>query len=191
MRPLLAFALAGSLIAAAAGAAHADTVLAAKGTKIYAVMQQRLSSKTGHDGDQFTLIVKDGFFHKNAPGLAGSVIEGHIENDIPASPLHKAHLTIVLDDIKLPGGATDPLPAKLVSLKTFEPHTHHLRDAGLIVGGAVAGHMVGSHNGMHHGGLAGAAAGFALASALKSDIVVKPNTQVQLKLTGDLLASNQ
>jgi hypothetical protein len=97
-------------------------------------------------------------------------------------------MTIVLDDLKLNNGTTISLPAKLESLKTFEPHTHHIRDAGFIIGGAMVGHMM-SH-GMHHGGFAGAAAGFALASALKSDIIVKSGTQVTLKLTNDLVAGN-
>jgi hypothetical protein len=163
--------------------ATAQTVILKKGTQIDGTLQQTLSSKTSHTGDTFTLTEKDTFFHKNAP-ISGATIDGHVENVSPAGPTHKATMTIVFDDIKLPDGTTAAFPASLKSLSTFEPHTHHIRDLGLIVGGAMAGHMVAKS---HHGGLAGAAAGFALASSLKSDIVVKSGTLVKLKLTHDLI----
>ncbi len=169
-------------MAVAPGPIFAQTVLAKKGWIVDGVLQQTLNSKSNHDGDTFTLAEKDTFFHHNPP-LKGAVVEGHLENVTPASATHKATMSIIFDDIKLPDGSTLPIHAKVDSIKEFEPKTHHLRDAALIVGGAVAGHMVAKQ---HHGGLAGAAAGFALASTLKSDINVKQGTLVQLKLLNEL-----
>lgn len=154
-----------------------------KGTEIDGVLMQTLSSKTNHDGDKFTLSPKDGFWHKNPPQLKGSTIEGHLENVTAAGPTHKATMTVIVDDVRLADGHTVPLPVKLVSFTVFEPQTHHIRDAGIIVGAAVAGHMMA---GKSHGGLAGAAAGVALVSTLKSDITAKAGTVVKLKLTENL-----
>ncbi len=163
-------------------ALHAQTVVAKQGTIVNASLGQSLSSKTSQNGDKFTLSEKDTFFHHDA-ALQGVVIDGHVENVSPASARHKASMSMIFDDAQLPGGKTVPFNAQLVSLKAIEPHTHHVRDVGLIVGGAVVGHMFAKQ---HHGGLAGGAAGFALASSLKSDINVKTGTVVKLKLTSDL-----
>jgi hypothetical protein len=92
-------------------------------------------------------------------------------------------MTVIVDNVRLADGHTVPLPVKLVSFTVFEPQTHHIRDAGIIVGAAVAGHMMA---GKSHGGLAGAAAGVALVSTLKSDITAKAGTVVKLKLTDNL-----
>ena len=154
-----------------------------KGTEIDGVLMQTLSSKTNHNGDKFTLSPKDGFWHKNPPQLKGGTIEGHLENVTPAGPTHKATMTVIVDDVRLAGGQVLPLPVKLVSFTVFEPQTHHIRDAGIIIGGYVAGHMAAGKN---HGGLAGAAAGVALVSTLKSDITAKAGTVVKLKLTENL-----
>ncbi len=183
------FASAGllGLLIAVSMPAPAQTVLAKRGTDVSGALQQTLNSKKSHDGDTFTINQKDTFFHKN-PALHGGVIEGHVENVTPASPTHKATMTLVFDDVKLPDGSTVPYVAKLTSISVFEPKTHHIRDAGLVVGGAVAGHMLASKRGIKHGGLAGAGAGFALASSLKSDINVKRGTIVKMKLTDDLVA---
>ncbi len=166
----------------ATSAATAATVK--KGTEIDGVLQQALSSKTNHNGDKFSLTLHDGFWHKNPPALKGTTLVGHLENVTPAGPTHKATMTVIADGFMTPGGALLPIHAKLISLSVFEPHTHTIRDAGIIFGAAVAGHMVAGKN---HGGLAGAAAGVALVSTLKSDIVVKQGTLVKLKLTEDLL----
>jgi hypothetical protein len=181
MVPGLFLVLAGTF--AVSIPATADSALVTKGTQVDAVLNQTLNSKTSHNGDTFTLTEKDTFFHKN-PAISGATIDGHLENVTPAGPTHKATMTVVFDDIKLQNGTTLAFPATLKSLSTFEPHTHHIRDLGLIVGGAVAGHMMAK---THHGGLAGAAAGFALATSLKSDIVVKQGTLVKLKMAQDLV----
>jgi hypothetical protein len=163
----------------------ADTVLAKRGSEVDGTLQQTLNSKTNHDGDTFVLIQRDTFFH-HAEALHGATIDGHLENVSPAGPTHKATMLVVFDDIKLPDGSTVPIDPRIKSLSTFEPHTHHIRDVGLIVGGAVAGHMMA---GKKHGGLAGAAAGFALSSTLKSDINVKKGTLVKLVMRSDVVST--
>jgi hypothetical protein len=164
-------------------AAQQSTAVIKQGTELDAVLVQTLSSKTNHDGDKFTLLPKDGFWHKNPPQLKGSTIEGHLENVTPAGPTHRATMTVIIDDVKMADGRTLPLPVKLVSFTIFEPKTHNIRDAGIIIGAAVAGHMAAGKN---HGGLAGAAAGVAIVSTLKSDITAKAGTVVKFKLTQNL-----
>ena len=162
---------------------RADTVLATRGTQIDGTLLQTLSSKTSRNGDAFSMSQKNTFFHHNA-ALSGATIDGHVENVTPAGPIHKATMSIIFDDVKLPDGTTVPLQA---SVRSIQAPTHHIRDAGLILGGAVAGHMLGSHRGMKHGGMGGAAAGFALATTLKSDIFVRSGTIVKMKLASDLV----
>jgi hypothetical protein len=179
MRAIIVFA---ALFIAAAAAAGAQTALAPAGAQFEARLDQQLNTKTLHDGDRFTLTEHEGFFHHAPPALKGAKIEGHVENVSPAHMGHGATMNVILDDIVTADGTTAPIDASVTSIKEFEPKTHHLRDAALIVGGAVAGHVEGARHGVKHGGLAGAAAGFALATSLKSDIVVKKGTIVHLKL---------
>lgn len=181
---ILAAALA-ALVAPAVAQDAAGGVLAPAGTNLQARFDREITSKTAQSGDKFTLTEHDGFFHKAPAALKGAKISGHVENVVPASHSHKASMNVIIDDITLANGTTEGLSAKVTSLKTFEPKTHHIRDAGLILGGAVAGHLAA---GRHHGGLAGAAGGFALATSLKSNIDVKRGTLVDLKLTAPVTA---
>jgi hypothetical protein len=178
--------LAMALSFAMGAIAQAEQIEVPRGTPIYVVTEERVSSKSGHDGDPVHLRIHDGFFHKNPAALEGAVIDAHLANVTAASPLHKATMGIVFDNIKLRDGETLPIEARLRSVKSLEPHTHHIRDAGLIIGGAVVGHMMGSRNGVKHGGMAGAASGFALASAMKSDVVLSRNEQLTLRLSNNL-----
>ena len=166
--------------------ALAEQIAVPRGTPIYVVTEERLSSKSGHDGDPVHLRLRDGFFHKNPAVLAGAVIDAHLAGVTAASPLHKATMSILFDDIKLNDGETLPIEARLSSVKSLEPRTHHIRDAGLVIGGAIVGHVMAHRNGMKHGMLAGAAGGFALASALKSDVVLNRDEQLTLRLADDL-----
>ena len=177
-------------LSAGAQTTTASPILAKKGAIVNGTLQQTLSSKTNKNGDTFTLIEKDTFWHKNA-ALNGDTIEGHLENVSPAGPTHKATMTVIFDDIKLSDGTRLPIHADIVSVKIFEPKTHHIRDAGIIIGTAVMGHMAANKAGMQHGGLAGAAAGFALVSTMKSDIVVKQGTVVGLKLKDNVTSAAQ
>jgi hypothetical protein len=164
-------------------------VLVAKGVEFNTTLQQPLSSKTNHNGDRFTLLYKDSFFHSR-PQLKGALIEGHVENVSPAAPGKKATMTFVFDDIKLPDGRVIPLDAKLVSLKVLEPQTHKWRDTGIIIGSAVAGHAVSKNTGHGGGTLAGAAAGVALVATLKDDIKIKKGTTVTLRLNRAVVPSD-
>jgi hypothetical protein len=164
------------------------TTLAARGTEIDAVIRQELNSANNHQGDPFTLVEQDTFFHKN-PALHGAAIDGHVENVSAAKPLHDATMTVVFDDLRLPDGTTAPIHATILSMGDFQPKGHTLRNIGIVVGAAVAGHMLAKKTGGHMGTLMGAAAGVALASSLKSDIVVKPGTVVRLRLVDDLVTT--
>jgi hypothetical protein len=164
------------------------TVLAARGDEIDAVVQQSLDSAKNHQGDAFTMLEKDTFFHKN-PTLHGATIEGHVENVAAAKPMHNATMTVVFDDVRLPDGSTAPIHATILSMGDFQPKGHTLRNIGIVVGSAVAGHMLAKKTGGHMGTLMGAAAGVALASSLKSNIDVKSGTVVRLRLIDDLVTT--
>jgi len=163
-------------------------MLAASGTEVDGALQQELSSNKSKVGDTFSLLERDTFFHKN-PQLNQARIDGHVTNVSPASPLHNATMTVVFDDVRLSDGTTMPLRATIISLGDFEPKSHMLRNAGIVIGSAVVGHMVAKHTGNKMGTLAGAAAGVALASSLKSNIVIKPGAIIRLRLTEDLMRS--
>jgi hypothetical protein len=184
MKHLVLTALA---LAALAVPVVAQTVVAPRGTQFQATLDQELNTKTLQNGTAFTLTEHDGFFHKAPPVLKGAHIDGHVENVTPAHTGHSATLALFFDDIVLVDGERLPIDAKVTSTKALEPKKHLFRDTGLIIGGAVVGHMAASKAGLQHGGLTGAVAGFALATNLKSDIVVKRGTIVNLKLNHDLV----
>jgi len=160
----------------------AQSAFAPAGAQFEARLDQELNTKRLHDGDTFTLTEHDGFFHKAPPALKGAKIEGHVEHVSAARHDHAATLNLILDDVVMADGTTVSIDAQITSLKELEPRKHHLRDAGLVIGAAVAGHMLGKKRGVKHGGLVGAGAGFVIATSLKSDIDVKRGTIVHLKL---------
>lgn len=154
--------------------------LVASGTDFYGKLQQPISTKTSHDGDTFALSETDTLFHKD-PSLHGATIDGHVESVRSAGPMRNPALTLVFDDIRMPDGTKAPVDVKLVSMKAFEPKTHHLRTIGMMIGGAVAGHEIAKHTGKSHGGLMGAVGGYALSQTLKTDITVPAGTVIQVK----------
>ncbi len=164
------------------------TVVAA-GTDFYGRLQQTISTKTSHDGDTFTLVQTDTFLHKN-PALHGSVIDGHLENVRSAGEMRNPALTIVFDDIRMADGTKAPVDVKLLSMKAFEPKTHHLRTLAMMAGGAIAGHEVAKHTGKHHGGLMGAAGGYVLSQTLKTDISVPAGTVLEVRFQQPATSSN-
>ena len=175
-------------IAATANPAFAQNMLAHRGQTVAAALQEQLDSGKEHDGDTFTLVARDTLFTKDG-ALKGATIEGHLENVTAASSTHKATMNMIFDDVRTADGTVAPISATVSSIKELEPKTHHIRDVGFIVGGAVAGHMLSKHTGHKGGTLAGAAAGFALASSMKSNIVVHRGTIVKLKLASDVVAN--
>jgi hypothetical protein len=175
-----------ALTALAAGIAGAqDSVLTKHGSEVDARMETGISTKTAQNGDPFKMTVTDLLFVHH-PELKGAVIDGHLESVTAASPLHKASLNVIFDDITFPDGKSEPIAVTVKNMSALEPHTHHIRDVGIIVGSAVVGHIASKKTGHGGGTLAGGAAGFALVSAMKSDIVIKPGTIVKLKLKGDI-----
>jgi hypothetical protein len=162
-----------------------DALLEKRGTEIDARVVTALDSKTAHSGDAFALNVTDTLFNHH-PELRGSRIDGHLEDVVPASPTHRAAMSVIFDDIAFADGRTEPIAVSVKNMSALEPRTHHVRDLGIIVGSAVVGHMMSKKTGHGGGTLAGAAAGFAIASALKSDIVIKPGTLIKLRLRSDL-----
>jgi hypothetical protein len=164
------------------GAAAAQTPpLEKRGAEIDARLTSPLSSKTSPSGTPFTLTVVDTLFNHH-PELHGAAVDGHLEDVVAASPTHRAAMNVIFDDIRFPDGTTEPIDATVKNMSAFEPHTHHLRDMGIIIGSAVVGHIVSKKTGHGGGTLAGAAAGFAVVSALKSDITIRSGTLVKLKL---------
>ena len=182
LRGAAAFVLAAACVSMASAQ---STVLTKKGALIEAKVTTAISSKTSQTGDPFSLTITDSLFHRH-PELKGAVVDGHLENVTPAGATHKATLDIIFDDITFADGKKQPISVVVNKLSQIEPKTHHVRDLGIIVGGAVAGHIVSKKTGHGGGTLAGAAAGFALVSSMKSDIVIKPGTVIQLKLKQDL-----
>ena len=160
--------------------AAGGVTLVAAGTDFYGKLQQPISTKTSHDGDTFTLAQTDTLLHKNAQ-LHGSSIEGHLENVHPAGTMRKPSLTLVFDAIRMPDGSTAPVDVKLLSVKKFEPRTHHLRTIGMMIGGAIAGHEVSKHTGKGHGATMGAAGAYVLSQQMKTDIVVPAGTVIEVK----------
>jgi hypothetical protein len=156
----------------------AQSSYAPAGAQFEARLDQRLSSKTMHDGDRFTMTEHDGFFHHAPPALKHAKLEGHVENVSAAAPGHRATMKVVLDDVVMADGTKAPIDAAITSLREFDPRSHHLRDAGIVLGGAMVGHALRKR----HGGLIGAGAGLLLATHLKSDIDVKRGTIVHVKL---------
>jgi hypothetical protein len=184
VRGIAAAVLASACLATAT--AQTSTVLTKKGALLEAKVTTPISSKTSQNGDPFSLTITDSLFHHH-PELKGAVVDGHLENVSPAGPTHKASLSLIFDDITFPSGEKEPVSVVVNKISQIEPKTHHIRDIGIIVGGAVAGHIVSKKTGHGGGTLAGAAAGFALASTMKSDIVIKPGTVIQLKLKADIV----
>jgi hypothetical protein len=170
-----------ALTAMSAGIGSAQEVLTKQGSEVDGKLMTPISTKTSQNGDAFKLAVTDLFFVHH-PELKGAVIDGHLESVSPAGPTRKASLNVIFDDITFPDGKSEPIAVAVKNMSAFEPHTHHIRDVGIIVGSAVVGHIASKKTGHGGGTLAGGAAGFALVSALKSDIVIKPGTIVKLRL---------
>jgi hypothetical protein len=156
------------------------TTLVNAGTDFYGKLQQPISTKSSHDGDTFVLVQTNALFHKD-PALAGSSIDGHLENVRSAGPMRSPGLTLVFDDIRMADGSKGPVDVKLESMKAFEPKTHHLRTIGMMIGGAVAGHEVSKHTGKQHGALIGALGGYTVSQTLKTDIVVPAGTVIEVR----------
>jgi hypothetical protein len=150
-------------------------------------LQQELSTAKNHNNEKFTIKIKNGSIGKY-PALQDATIEGHLENVIKAAKGKKAKLNLFFDDVKLKNGDLVPIAATLVNTKVeSKTKGQFLKNAGVILGGAVAGHFVGDKTKFKHGKLAGA--GLATAFVLSSpggEVILKKGTDLQLKLDSNL-----
>ncbi len=163
-----------------AAPAAGGTVVVAAGTTFRGKLQQEISSKSNHDGDQFSIAAGN-----------GEKVDGHVENVHAAGLGKKPSMVIVFDDVKMPDGTTAaPVDAKIVNMGVLDAKSHHWRTFGMLVGGAIAGHMAGKAANTKHGGLAGAASGYMLSQEMKTDVDVRPGTTVVLKFNKDAVSSS-
>jgi hypothetical protein len=161
-------------------------VLVAAGTRFDGRLQTEIATNKSHDGDPFTIAEHDTWLHA-APALHGAVIEGHVENVSPAGMGKKPALTLVFDDIRMPNGTTAPVDVRLVNVGAFDAKTHHWRTFGMVIGGGLAGHMAA---GKHHGGLMGAAGGYLLSQQMKTNVDVRPGTEIELRFQQNAVAQS-
>ncbi len=157
------------------------------GTKFEVTLPAEISTGKNHSQDKLILPVHSPLVGAN-PALKGAKVEGHLENVVKAERGKKASLHLVFDDIVLKDGTTAPIDAVLTETR-LETKTQgkFLKNAGLILGGAVAGHFAGKAAGMKHGGLAGAGAATAFVlSSPGGDVVLKKGTELDLKLRSPL-----
>jgi hypothetical protein len=159
------------------------------GTQFEVDVPQEISTGKNKNQDEIVFPVNSGLVGGN-PTLKGAKVEGHLENVVKAERGKKAKLHIVFDEIVFKNGATQPIDAQLLNTKVeTKTKGKFLKNAGIVLGGAVAGHFVGKKAGTKHGGVAGAAAAtaFVLASP-GGEVVIKKGTDLELKLKSPLKA---
>jgi hypothetical protein len=164
--------------------AGSGPVVVKSGTRFYGKLQNEVSTNKSQNGDRFTINQQDTLFHKDA-ALHGAVIEGHLDNVSAAGMGKKPAMTIVFDDIRMADGTVAPIDVKIVNVGAFDAKTHHWRTLGMVIGGGMAGHMAA---GKHHGGMMGAAGGYMLSQEMKTNVDVKPGTQIELQFLQDAVA---
>jgi hypothetical protein len=170
-------------------ASSGETITLPEGTKFEVDVPQEISSGKNKSMDEIAFPVNSGLVGGN-PALKGAKVEGHLENVVKAQTGKKATLHLVFDAIKFKDGSLQPINAQLLNTKVeTKTKGKFLKNAGLILGGAVAGHFVGKKAGTKHGGMAGAAAAtaFVLASP-GGEVVIKKGTDLELKLKSPLKA---
>lgn len=166
--------------ASAGPAASGATVVVVSGTTFRGKLQQEISSKKSHDGDQFSIAASN-----------GETVDGHLENVKAAGLGKKPSMVIVFDDVKMPDGTTaTPVDVRVMNMGVLDAKTHHFRTFGMVVGGAIAGHMAAKAAKAKHGSVAGAAGGYMLSQEMKTDVDVRPGTTVVLKFNKDAYANS-
>jgi hypothetical protein len=153
------------------------------GTKFEVTVPAEISTGKNKDQDRLTLPIKTPLVGGNAM-LKGGKVEAHLENVVKAARGKKASLHLVFDEITLKNSSASPLDVKLLNTKVeTKTKGQFLKNAGIILGGAVVGNFVGDKAKKKHGGLAGAAAAtaFVLASP-GGEVVLKKGTELELQL---------
>ncbi len=154
------------------------------GTSFDTILQQEISTGKNRNNEAFTLRIKTSFFKEKNPELRNAEIQGHLENVVKAAKGKKASMHLVFDEIVFKNGATYPIDAALVNTQ-LETKTKgkFIKNAGIILGGAVAGHFIGKKTNTKHGALAGAAAATAyVLSSPGGEVVLKKGTNIKLQL---------
>jgi hypothetical protein len=161
------------------------------GTTFDTILDQELSTGKNNNNDRFTMRVKNSLLGGNQT-LKDAQIQGHLEDVVKAARGKKASLHLVIDDIILKDGSAYPINANLVNTQVeTKTQGKFLKNAGIILGGAVAGHFLGDKAKFKHGGLAGGAAATAFVlSSPGGEVVLKKGTDVKLKLKSALATSS-
>ncbi len=157
------------------------------GTSFDAKLQEEITTARNHNQDRFTLREQNPLFGGN-PLLKDAQVEGHLEQVTKAGKGIKAKLHLVFDDIVLQNGSRFPLDAALVntSVETKTKGTL-LRNAGIVIGGAVIGHYVGKATHVPLGTTGGAATAAAVVlNSPGGEVVLKQGTTLKLKLNAPL-----
>lgn len=157
------------------------------GTSLDTVLQQELSTGKNSNDQRFTLRIKNSVKGVK-PDLKNAEIQGHLENVVKAAKGKKASLHLVFDEIAFKNGEIYPINAALVNTQ-LETKTKgkFIKNAGIILGGAVAGHFIGKKTNVKHGALTGAAAATAyVLSSPGGEVILKKGTQIKLQLKSAL-----
>ncbi len=161
------------------------------GTVFEAKLLEDLSSAKNNSQDRFTLREQNPLVGGNRL-LKGAQVEGHVEDVTKAARGTKASMHIVFDDIILNNGTRLPIDAALVNTR-LETKTqgHGLRNAAVLLGGAVAGHYLHNRTGLPMGTAAGAAAASAYVfNSPGGEVVLRRGTTFKIKLNQDLNLSS-
>ncbi|NJM78184.1 MAG: hypothetical protein HC852_23425 [Acaryochloridaceae cyanobacterium RU_4_10] len=153
------------------------------GTKIEVSVPAEISTGKNRNNDRLIFPVDYPLVGGN-PVLKGAKVEGHLENVVKAEKGRKASLHLVFDNIVFKNGSVKPIDAQLLNTKVeTKTKGKFLKNAGIIMGGAVAGHFLGKKTGVKHGGLGGAAAATAFVlTSPGGEVVLKKGTDLDLKL---------
>ncbi|HEY9724803.1 MAG TPA: hypothetical protein V6D47_22565 [Oscillatoriaceae cyanobacterium] len=176
---LLCGALAGALLVAQPAFAATASNVVPKGTTATGTLEQSLDSSKAHSGDTFVLDLQPGWFHNKE--LKGLKLDGHLEGVEPAAKFHKkGAMDLVFDDLREPNGTTIPVDVRLLS--RVKPQGHTLRNAAIIVGGAIVGHHMAAKSGQKHGALKGAAVATGVVLMMPGgNVVLKRGEKLEVK----------
>jgi hypothetical protein len=157
------------------------------GTMMEGDLQKELSTGKNKNNDIFTLKIQNSSV-RNYPILKDAVITGHLENVIKAARGKKAKMNLFFDTIELKNGDKIQLNAQLVNTKIEGKRKGtFLRNASIIIGGAIAGKFVGDKAKLKNGALTGAVASTAyVLSSPGGEVVLKKGTDIELKLKSKL-----
>lgn len=163
----------------AIGIARAATVDLPAGATIDGTLQREINTKTAQDGQRFSILTS-----------SGSRIIGHLAQVDRANIGRKAHVKLVLDDIRLPDGTSAPINATVIGISTHR-QTNYVQAAGQVLGGMIVGNIIGKAIGTNLGGLVGVAGGGLLAANTSSNIDIPAGAPVRIKLNAPLVVRYQ